>query len=206
PHDAGAFNRCYSLSSAPETDGRHLKVTVKRVEGGKGSNWFNDALAEGSSLHVLPPAGRFVLKEGNAPLLLFGGGSGITPMMSLIKSALRTGSRKIRLFYANRDKPSIIFDRELLGLLADNTGRLEVIHHLDADQGLRDRRGLSLRPGPVHDTGRAHAGRCRHAAREGAARALRGVGQRRRTGRAAGRRRRDPERDHDPHREQGAQG
>ena len=136
PHDAGAFNRCYSLSSAPETDGRHLKVTVKRVEGGKGSNWFNDALSEGGTLHVLPPAGRFVLREGNAPLLLFGGGSGITPMMSLIKSALRTGSRKIRLFYANRDKPSIIFDRELLGLLADNTGRLEVIHHLDAEQGL----------------------------------------------------------------------
>src|ERR1700757_2799445 len=120
PHDAGAFNRCYSLSSAPETDGRHLKVTVKRVRGGKGSNWFNDALAEGNTLHVLPPAGRFVLREGHAPLLLFGGGSGITPMMSLIKSALRSGTRRIRLFYANRDKPSIIFDKELLGLLADH--------------------------------------------------------------------------------------
>lgn len=136
PHDSGTFNRCYSLSSAPETDGRHLKVTVKRVTGGKGSNWFNDKLAEGGDLHVLPPAGRFVLKDGDAPLLLFGGGSGITPMMSLIKSALRSGNRRIRLFYANRDKPSIIFDRELLGLLADNTGRLEVIHHLDAEQGL----------------------------------------------------------------------
>ena len=136
PHDSGAFNRCYSLSSAPETDGHHLKVTVKRVPGGKGSNWFNDALAEGSTLHVLPPAGRFVLKDGNAPLLLFGGGSGITPMMSLIKSALRSGARKIRLFYANRDKPSIIFDKELLELLAGSTGRLDVIHHLDAEQGL----------------------------------------------------------------------
>ena len=94
PHDQGAFNRCYSLSSAPETDGRHLKVTVKRVTGGKGSNWFNDALKEGGSLHVLPPAGRFVLKDGDAPLLLFGGGSGITPMMSLIKSALRSGSTR----------------------------------------------------------------------------------------------------------------
>ena len=136
PHEAGEFNRCYSLSSAPETDGRHLKVTVKRVEGGKGSNWFNDQLTEGHALHVLPPAGRFVLKEGNAPLLLFGGGSGITPMMSLIKSALRSGARRIRLFYANRDKPSIIFDKELLELLADNPSRLEVIHHLDAEQGL----------------------------------------------------------------------
>ncbi len=136
PHEQGAFNRCYSLSSAPETDGKHLKVTVKRVTGGKGSNWFNDKLQEGGSLHVLPPAGRFVLKDSAAPLLLFGGGSGITPMMSLIKSALKTGNRKIRLFYANRDKASIIFDNELLGLIAGSGGRLEVIHHLDAEQGL----------------------------------------------------------------------
>ena len=136
PHEAGAFNRCYSLSSAPEIDGHRLKVTVKRVPGGKGSNWFNDALAEGNTLHVLPPAGRFVLKDGGAPLLMFGGGSGITPMMSLIKSALRSGSRKMRLFYANRDKPSIIFDKELLELLAGSSGRLDVIHHLDAEQGL----------------------------------------------------------------------
>ncbi len=139
PHDQGAFNRCYSLSSAPETDGMHLKVTVKRVTGGKGSNWFNDALKEGGSLHVMPPAGRFVLKESAAPLLLFGGGSGITPMMSLIKSALKSGSRKIRLFYANRDKPSVIFDNELLTLIANSGGRLEVIHHLDKEQGLTTR-------------------------------------------------------------------
>jgi 3-ketosteroid 9alpha-monooxygenase subunit B len=57
-------------------------------------------------------------------------------MMSLIKSALKSGSRKIRLFYANRDKPSIIFDSELLALIAGHRGRLEVIHHLDAVQGL----------------------------------------------------------------------
>jgi 3-ketosteroid 9alpha-monooxygenase subunit B len=137
PHESGAFDRCYSLSSAPESDGAHLKVTVKRVGGGKGSNWFNDALKEGTSLHVLPPAGRFVLKDGaSAPLLLFGAGSGITPMMSLIKSALKSGTRRVRLFYANRDKPSIIFDKELLDLIASHDTRLEVIHHLDAEQGL----------------------------------------------------------------------
>ena len=139
PHESGAFNRCYSLSSAPEADGRNLKVTVKRVAGGKGSNWFNDALKEGGSLHVMPPAGRFVLKESAAPLLLFGGGSGITPMMSLIKSALKSGTRRIRLFYANRDKDSIIFDKELLDLIASSGGRLEVIHHLDKEQGLTTR-------------------------------------------------------------------
>ena len=135
PHPEGVFNRCYSLSSAPETDGLH-KVTVKRVEGGKGSNWFHDSLKEGGVLEVLPPAGRFVLGEGEAPLLQFGGGSGITTMMSLIKSALKAGHRRMRLFYANRDKPSIIFDAELVSLLAEHHGRLEVINHLDAEQGL----------------------------------------------------------------------
>ncbi|MFZ5783274.1 MAG: 2Fe-2S iron-sulfur cluster-binding protein [Pseudomonadota bacterium] len=135
PHPEGAFNRCYSLSSAPELDALP-KVTVKRVDGGKGSNWFHDALAEGGTLDVLPPAGRFVLGEGEAPLLLFGGGSGITPMMSLIKSALKAGNRRIRLFYANRDKLSVIFDGEFEALMAAHPGRLEVIHHLDAAQGL----------------------------------------------------------------------
>lgn len=135
PHPDGAFNRCYSLASAPEIDPRP-KVTVKRVAGGKGSNWFHDTLAEGAELEVLPPAGRFVLGGGARPLLLFGGGSGITPMMALIKSALKAGGRRIRLFYANRDKPSVIFDRELAELVAGAGDRLEVVHHLDATQGL----------------------------------------------------------------------
>ena len=135
PHADGAFNRCYSLSSAPETDG-NPKVTVKRVSGGRGSNWFNDALKEGGTVEVMPPAGRFVLGDGDGPLLLFGGGSGITPMMSLIKSALRSGKRRLRLFYANRDRPSVIFDAEFAALVAAHPGRLEVIHHLDAEKGL----------------------------------------------------------------------
>ncbi|MDB5489427.1 MAG: 3-ketosteroid 9alpha-hydroxylase component KshB, partial [Reyranella sp.] len=124
PHADGGFNRCYSLSSAPETDGLP-KVTIKRVIGGKGSNWFHDALKEGGTLEVLPPAGRFVLGDGDAPLLLFGGGSGITPMMSLIKSALK-GTRRIRLFYANRDKQSVIFDAEFEALIKAHPDRLEV--------------------------------------------------------------------------------
>ena len=135
PHADGAFNRCYSLSSAPETDGKP-KVTVKRVNGGKGSNWFHDTLVEGATLETMPPAGRFVLAAGDAPLLLFGGGSGITPMMSLIKSALNSSKRKVRLFYANRDKPSIIFEAEFDTMAKAHPGRVEIVHHLDASQGL----------------------------------------------------------------------
>ena len=134
-HADGAVNRCYSLSSAPESDGLP-KVTVKRVAGGRGSNWFHDALSEGGTIEALPPAGRFVLGDGDAPLLLFGGGSGVTPMMSLIKSALKSGKRRIRLFYANRDRASVIFDAEFAALAKAHPERLEIIHHLDAEQGI----------------------------------------------------------------------
>ncbi|HJQ56400.1 MAG TPA: ferredoxin--NADP reductase [Vineibacter sp.] len=135
PHPDGAFTRCYSLSSAPETD-FEAKVTVKRVDGGKGSNWFHDSLKEGATLDVMTPAGRFVLHDSQAPLLMFAGGSGITPMMSLIKSALKTTSRRIRLFYANRDQASVIFRAEFDQLLLADPYRLSVIHHLDDRQGL----------------------------------------------------------------------
>jgi 3-ketosteroid 9alpha-monooxygenase subunit B len=134
-HPAGEVARCYSLSSAPEIDPQ-LKVTVKRVAGGRGSNWFHDALAEGASIDVMPPAGRFVLGPGATPLLLFAGGSGITPVMSLIKTALKHGSRRVRLFYANRDAASVIFKDEFDALLRSHPDRLEVRHHLDAVAGL----------------------------------------------------------------------
>ena len=133
-HPGGEVARCYSLSSAPEVE-REIKVTVKRVPGGRGSNWFHDALAEGAAIEVMPPAGRFVLGAGGAPLLLFAGGSGITPIMALIKSALRSTSRRCRLFYANRDAPSVIFRAELDRLQREHPDRLEVRHHLDAEQG-----------------------------------------------------------------------
>jgi 3-ketosteroid 9alpha-monooxygenase subunit B len=135
PHPEGTVARCYSLSSSPETDGE-AKVTVKRVAGGRGSNWFHDALTEGATLDVMVPAGRFVLNGSAAPLLLFAGGSGITPVMSLIKSALRTTDRRIRLFYANRDAASVIFRAEFDALERAHPGRLEVRHHLDDTQGL----------------------------------------------------------------------
>jgi 3-ketosteroid 9alpha-monooxygenase subunit B len=133
PHPEGPVVRCYSLSSTP-ADGE-VKVTVKRVAGGRGSNWFHDALEEGASIDVMPPSGRFVLAAGDAPLLVCAGGSGITPIMSLVRSALASGSRRIRLFYANRDDASIIFRKQFDQLAAEHPGRLAVIHHLDAMKG-----------------------------------------------------------------------
>jgi len=154
-HPEGEVARCYSLSSSPETDARP-KVTVKRVTGGRGSNWFNDALVEGATIEVMPPAGRFLLVDGGAPILLFAGGSGITPVLSLIKSALKTTQRRIRLFYANRDQPSIIFRAELEALLATHPGRIEVIHHLDAEHGLTTAAKIEAAMADGFDAGAAY--------------------------------------------------
>jgi 3-ketosteroid 9alpha-monooxygenase subunit B len=126
--------RCYSLASSPERGEEH-KVTVKRVEGGRGSNWFHDHVTAGSVLRVMPPLGRFVLHDDPAPLLFFAGGSGITPVISLIKSALETTERRIRLLYANRDARSVIFRAELESLARAHPSRLEVLHHLDDASG-----------------------------------------------------------------------
>jgi 3-ketosteroid 9alpha-monooxygenase subunit B len=134
PADGETLLRCYSLSSAPETDGQ-LKVTVKRVDAGRGSNWFNDRVRRGDPLSVLPPAGLFVLRDSDAPLCLFAGGSGITPVISLIKSALETTPRRILLVYANRDARSVIFRAELDALERRHPDRLRVVHHFDDAQG-----------------------------------------------------------------------
>ena len=93
--------RCYSMSSSPET-GDPFTVTVKRVPGGKMSNWMNDTLAPGDTIDVMPPAGLFVLRAAETPIVAFAGGSGITPVLSIIKTALATTAREVALVYANR--------------------------------------------------------------------------------------------------------
>jgi len=85
---------------------------------------------------VVPPAGAFVLDPAaTRDILLFSGGSGITPCISIIKSALATTRRRMRLVYANRDARSIIFEKELTELVARHPGRLEVVHSLDDERG-----------------------------------------------------------------------
>jgi 3-ketosteroid 9alpha-monooxygenase subunit B len=126
--------RSYSLSSSPHTDSVH-KVTVKRVEDGRISNWLNDHLRAGDTLMVVPPAGRFVLGTESRGIVLFAGGSGITPVISIIKSALATTDRSMQLVYSNRDQRSIIFKAELDGLVATYPQRLRVTYLLDDADG-----------------------------------------------------------------------
>ena len=131
--DAEHF-RCYSMSSAPETD-PHLAVTVKCVPGGTVSNWFNDKVAVGDSVDTSPPSGKFCLRDGGRPLVGFCGGSGITPVISLAKSALVSTGRTVRLLYASREPTSVIFDEALRGLEAGSPDRLEVRRHFDSVSG-----------------------------------------------------------------------
>jgi len=129
--------RCYSMSSSPDT-GDPFTVTVKRVPGGTMSNWMNDTLAPGDAIEVMPPAGRFVLRAAETPIVAFAGGSGITPVLSIVKTALATTAREIALVYANRGAGSVIFAAALERLRAGSGGRLSVHHHLDSETGFLD--------------------------------------------------------------------
>lgn len=144
--------RCYSMSSAPEVDPA-LAVTVKRVPGGLVSNWLLDHLSAGDEIDVTLPAGVFCLSEarGAGDLVVFGGGSGITPVFSLVKSALATTDRPVRLLYANRDRDSVIFAAALDELQAAHPHRFRVHHHLDAARGYLDADAVSAFAAGVTD-------------------------------------------------------
>lgn len=135
--DGKKLVRCYSLASCPNSESEH-KVTIKRIQDGRVSNWVNDTLAAGHFVEVMRPAGLFTLQNRGHRVILFGGGSGITPCISIIKTALATTDRKIRLVYANRDEASVIFGRELADFEKRYPDRLEVIHRYDAVHGFAD--------------------------------------------------------------------
>jgi 3-ketosteroid 9alpha-monooxygenase subunit B len=131
----GSVARCYSLSSSPVVDGRPA-ITVKRTEGGYASNWILDRVGAGTVLDLLPPAGTFCPRSLDGDFLLFAAGSGITPVMSILKSVLATGRGQVVLVYANRDERSVIFGSCLRELAASAAGRLVVVHWLDALLGM----------------------------------------------------------------------
>jgi len=129
--------RSYSMSSAPETDAE-LMTTVKRVPGGAVSNWLLDNIDKGDEVELTAPRGAFLLRPAEAPLLGFSGGSGITPILSLAKSALATTDRPVRLLCADRDQGSTIFETALAELTERYRGRLVVVRHLDTERGFLD--------------------------------------------------------------------
>ncbi len=133
--ETGVAARCYSLSSAPhETD--LLRITVKRTVDGYASNWLCDNVEAGQTLTVLPPSGIFTPADLDADLLLYAAGSGITPVISIAKSALAQGTGKVVLLYANRDDRSVIFARDLTELAEKYADRFVFVHWLESLQGL----------------------------------------------------------------------
>jgi 3-ketosteroid 9alpha-monooxygenase subunit B len=138
----GSVARCYSLCSSPFMDDA-LTVTVKRTDGGYASNWLCDNAHPGMRIHVLAPSGTFVPKTLDTDFLLLAAGSGITPMLAILKSALAEGSGKVALIYANRDEKSVIFAGALRDLAAKYPDRLTVVHWLESVQGLPSTVALS---------------------------------------------------------------
>jgi 3-ketosteroid 9alpha-monooxygenase subunit B len=130
----GLVARCYSLSSSPGEAA--LTITVKRTADGYASNWLCDHVRPGTALRVLPPSGIFTPASLDADLLLLAGGSGITPVISIVRTALAQGGGRIVLLYANRDESSVIFAPELAALAAVHPDRLHVVHWLESVQGL----------------------------------------------------------------------
>ncbi|HEY8935169.1 MAG TPA: FAD-binding oxidoreductase, partial [Cyclobacteriaceae bacterium] len=112
PVQGKEVRRAYSLCTSPYVDA-DLAVTVKRVDNGLMSNWLPDNLKSGSVIKVMEPMGQFTTeykKDGKRHVIMFAGGSGITPMMSIIKSILTQEPDSVTsLIYCNRDIDSIIF-------------------------------------------------------------------------------------------------
>jgi 3-ketosteroid 9alpha-monooxygenase subunit B len=131
----GSVARCYSLSSSPVA-GERPAITVKRTAGGYASNWIAEHVAAGTVLDLLPPAGTFCPQSLEGDFLLFAAGSGITPVMSILKSALAAGRGRIVLVYANQDEESVIFGSALRALASASGGRLVVVHWLDSLLGV----------------------------------------------------------------------
>ncbi len=123
--------RAYSLSSTPQEAPR-LSVTIKRVVGGLVSNYLLDTVRVGQQIEVMEPLGNFTLKpspKAARSLVLVGAGSGITPLMAMLKAVLHgEPASHVLLIYGNRNEENVIFHAQLAQLEAQSRGRLQVEH------------------------------------------------------------------------------
>jgi len=133
--DGQELRRSYSICAG--RDEGILQVGIKRVDGGAFSTWANEDLAVGDTLEAMPPQGRFFteLDPGtDRQYLGFAGGSGITPVLSILKTTLaREPSSTFTLVYANKGVSTIMFREELEDLKNTFMGRFNVIHILESD-------------------------------------------------------------------------
>jgi ring-1,2-phenylacetyl-CoA epoxidase subunit PaaE len=132
--DGERLRRAYSLASACLPD-VPVHVTVKRIENGRVSNHLNDTVQEGDELAVLGPSGSFTVEPREVDerhLVMIAGGSGITPIMSILETVLRTEKRgRVTLIYGNRSWDDVIFRDRLAALCDEFSERLVVDHVLE---------------------------------------------------------------------------
>ena len=134
------IRRSYSICSSPHSD-KELRVAIKEVAGGKLSTYINRELKAGDTIEVMTPMGNFhtPLSGGKTRnYVLFAGGSGITPMMSILKSVLYVEKQsKLTLIYANRNEESTIFKKEIESIASSNPN-LKVIYVFEHPQQKMD--------------------------------------------------------------------
>jgi ferredoxin-NADP reductase len=133
--DGVSLRRAYSASSAPGAEGAsRVSLTIKRVERGKVSHFLNDQVKPGMELEVLGPSGSFTPEPstgGARHLVLIGGGSGITPLISIARTVLPTEpATSVSLIYGNRREQDIIFREALAALAREYPGRFRLRHVL----------------------------------------------------------------------------
>jgi len=130
------LRRSYSICSAVQDD--QLRVAIKRTQGGVFSTWANDTLKPGQSLQVMPPMGHFNLPldaTNHKHYLAFAAGSGITPMLSIIKTTLLAEpDSRFTLVYGNRASSSVIFKEELTDLKDVYLERLNIVYVMSREQ------------------------------------------------------------------------
>lgn len=128
------IRRSYSVCSSPVTDA-DLRVAVKKVKDGKGSTFLNEQIKAGDTVEVMTPMGNFYTPmnaSNNKEYILFAGGSGITPMLSIIKTVLKAEpNSKVQLFYGNENESGIIFRNQLTSLEETSNSKLKVHHILN---------------------------------------------------------------------------
>ncbi|MEY2777340.1 MAG: hypothetical protein RLY30_1438 [Pseudomonadota bacterium] len=121
--------RCYSISAGASGE---IAVTVKRVREGFGSNWLLDHVQPGQVLEVRPPSGRFTLRASDAPVVFFAAGSGVTPMMSMLREAASRDTRRtMAMFYANQSADQVIFGHTLRAMSQDPSFPFSLTEWLD---------------------------------------------------------------------------
>ncbi len=143
------LRRAYSISNVPDEDGAApaARITIKRIAGGVASNHLNDTVVEGATFEILGPSGNFTTTfdpTRQRHLVLFAGGSGITPLMSIAATVLaREPGSRVSLVYGNRSSSEVIFHDELNALCGTFGDRFVVRHVLtNPPMGFAGRTGL----------------------------------------------------------------